>query len=43
MKKRICMVFDVDGTLFDTKMGIIQALNYVLVIYKRSELSINEC
>lgn len=30
MKMRYGIVFDVDGTLFDTKEGIIQALNYVL-------------
>ena len=28
--KNCCIVFDVDGTLFDTKNGIIKTLNYVL-------------
>lgn len=30
------LVFDVDGTLFDTKVGIIDALNYVLSQYNKS-------
>lgn len=30
MKKLFCVIFDVDGTLFDTKPGIIAALNEVL-------------
>lgn len=33
-----CIIFDVDGTLFDTRDGIIQALNYVLKIYGRSKI-----
>ncbi|SFN79207.1 phosphoglycolate phosphatase [Pseudobutyrivibrio sp. UC1225] len=28
-----CIVFDIDGTLFDTKEGIIQALNEVIKVY----------
>lgn len=30
MNKKNCVVFDIDGTLFDTKPGIIKAINYVL-------------
>lgn len=32
------IIFDVDGTLFDTRDGIIQALNYVLKVHGRSEI-----
>lgn len=32
------IIFDVDGTLFDTRNGIIQALNYVLKVRGRSEI-----
>ena len=32
------IIFDVDGTLFDTRDGIIQALNYVLKVHCRSEI-----
>ena len=28
-----CVVFDIDGTLFDTKSGIIEAINFVLDSY----------
>lgn len=33
------IIFDVDGTLFDTSDGIIQALNYVLKVYGRDEIT----
>ena len=36
------IIFDVDGTLFDTRDGIIQALNYVLRIHGRSEIKIED-
>ena len=45
MTKQKCIVFDIDGTLFDTRDGIIKALNYVLLSYgvacipKEKELS----
>lgn len=40
MKKLI--VFDVDGTLFDTKNGIIAALNCVLSQYGEKKIPVNE-
>jgi phosphoglycolate phosphatase len=39
MMKKICVVFDVDGTLFDTKGGIIKALNYVLGAFHRERIA----
>lgn len=38
MKKRYGIIFDVDGTLFDTRVGIIQALNYVLKFHHREPI-----
>ena len=35
MRKKNCVVFDIDGTLFDTKPGIIKAINYVLGVFGR--------
>jgi phosphoglycolate phosphatase len=32
------IIFDLDGTLFDTKIGIIDSLNYVLNEYKRNSI-----
>ena len=34
----MALFFDVDGTLFDTREGIIQALNYVLKVYGRAPI-----
>lgn len=42
MDKKICVVFDVDGTLFDTKREIIKALNYVLKSYRKGEIASDE-
>ena len=39
MKNKKCIVFDVDGTICDTKNGIIKALNYVLNMYGKSFIS----
>ena len=36
------IVFDVDGTLFDTKKGIISALNYVLNQFGEEDIPVNE-
>lgn len=36
--KKFVIIFDVDGTLFDTREGIIQALNYVLKVYGRAPI-----
>ena len=36
--KKFGIIFDVDGTLFDTREGIIQALNYVLKVYGRAPI-----
>lgn len=42
MSKKKVVVFDVDGTLFDTKLGIIQALNYVLHDLGRKSIPLQE-
>lgn len=39
MKESSCIVFDVDGTLFDTKRGIIHALNDVLKHYNKESIA----
>ena len=39
MKNKKCIVIDVDGTIYDTKIGIIKALNYVLNMYGKSFIS----
>lgn len=36
------IIFDVDGTLFDTKKGIISALNYVLNQFGEKKIPVNE-
>ena len=38
MKTEKVVVFDVDGTLFDTKQGIIKALNEVLDSFEINEI-----
>lgn len=36
------VIFDVDGTLFDTKAGIIKTFNYVLERFDKNEITENE-
>lgn len=40
--RKVCIVFDLDGTLFDTKRGIIFALNYVLNHYGKKTIPIEQ-
>lgn len=41
-KKKKVIIFDIDGTLFDTKEGIVKAFNYALSVMKKDKLAAEE-